>query len=127
MEPWAPGAKCYVCGRLVAEVSAWQDDDGGQWNAHWDCHQRAELKERARQAGSDESLRSMRGRLGAYTRWANADAQERFAAGYRMRQGLQAKFEREVDPLGQAVTAGASQAGRVCAQGPDAADGVEVR
>ena len=40
----------------------------------------------------------MRGRLGAYTRWANADAQERFAAGYRMRQGLQAKFEREVDP-----------------------------
>jgi hypothetical protein len=68
MEPWAPGAKCYVCGRLVAEVSAWQDDDGGRWNAHWDCHQRAELKERARQAGSDESLRSMRGRLAAYTR-----------------------------------------------------------
>ena len=70
-------------------------------DAHWDCHQRAELKEPARQTGSDESLRSMRGRLGAYTRWANADAQERFAAGYRMRQGLQAKFEREVDPEGK--------------------------
>jgi len=40
-------------------------------------------------------------RLGAYTRWANADAQERIAAGYRMRQGLQAKFEREVDPEGK--------------------------
>lgn len=101
MEPWAPGAKRYVCGRLVAEVSAWQDDDGGQWNAHWDCHQRAELKERARLVSSDESLRSMRGRLGAYTRWANADARERFAAGNRMRQGLQAKFEREVDPEGK--------------------------
>jgi hypothetical protein len=101
IQPWAPGAKCYVCDRLVAEVSAWQDDDGGQWNAHWDCHQRAKLKERARQTGSDESLRRMRGRLGAYTRWANADAQERFAAGYRMRQGLQAKFEREVDPEGK--------------------------
>ena len=70
-------------------------------DAHWDCHQRAELKEPARQAGSDKSLRSMRGRLGANTRWANADAQERFAAGYRMRQGLQAKFEREVDPQGK--------------------------
>jgi len=58
-EPWAPGAKCYVCDRLVAEVSGWQDDDGGQWNAHWDCHLRAEPKERARQTGSDESLRSM--------------------------------------------------------------------
>jgi hypothetical protein len=101
MEPWAPGAKCYVCGRLVADVSAWQDDDGGRWNAHWDCHQRAELKERARQAGSDESFRSMRFRLGAYTRWANADAQEPFAAGYRMRRGLQAKFEHEVDPEGK--------------------------
>jgi hypothetical protein len=78
-----------------------------------------------RQTSTPASAR--RGRLGAYTRWANADAQERFAAGYRMRQGLQAKFEREVDPRGQAVTAGASQAGRVCAQGPDAADGVEVR
>ena len=43
----------------------------------------------------------MRGRLGAYTRWAIADAQEPFAAGYRMRQGLQAKFEREVDPQGK--------------------------
>ena len=43
----------------------------------------------------------MRGRLGAYTRWANADAQEPFAAGYRMRRGLQAKFEREVDPEGK--------------------------
>jgi hypothetical protein len=101
MEPWAPGAKCYVCGRLVAEASARQNDDGGRWNAQWDCHQRAELKECARQAGSDESLRSMRGRLGAYTQWADADAQERFAAGYRMRQGLQAKFEREVDPEGK--------------------------
>ena len=127
MEPWAPGTTCYVCGRLVAEVSAWQDDDGGQWNAHWDCHQRAELKERARQAGSDESLRSVRGRLGAYTRWANADAQERFAAGYRMRQGMQAKFEREVDPEGKTLTAGASQTGRVCPQGAYAAHGVEVR
>ena len=61
---------------------------------HWDCYRRAELKERARQAGSDKSLRSMRGRLGAYT-------QERFAAGYRMQQGLQAKFERKVDPEGK--------------------------
>jgi hypothetical protein len=94
MDPWTPGAKCYVCGRLVADVSPWQDDDGGRWNAHWDCHRRAELKERARQAGSDKSLRSMRGRLGAYT-------QERFAAGYRMQQGLQAKFERKVDPEGK--------------------------
>jgi hypothetical protein len=28
MERWAPGMKGYVCGRLVAEVSAWHDDDG---------------------------------------------------------------------------------------------------
>jgi hypothetical protein len=43
----------------------------------------------------------VRGRLGAYTRWANAHAQARFAAGYRMRKGPQAKFEREVDPEGK--------------------------
>jgi hypothetical protein len=52
-----------------------------------------------RQTSTPTSAR--RGRLGAYTRWANADAQERFAAGYPMRQGLQAKFEREVDPEGK--------------------------
>lgn len=42
----------------------------------------------------------MRARIASYTRWAHADDQDRFAAGYRMRQGLQAKFEREVDPEG---------------------------
>src|SRR4051812_28923448 len=70
----------------------------------------------------------MRGRLGAYTRWANADAQERFAAVYRTRQGLQAKSEREVD-RGQVITAGASPSGpsmparRICtaAASPSAA------
>ena len=71
---------------------------GDPWNAHWDCHQRAEL-ERACTAGwFRESLRSMRGRLGANTRWANADAWERFAAGYRMRQGLQASSSARSTP-----------------------------
>jgi hypothetical protein len=100
---------------------------GDPWNAHWDCHQRAEL-ERACTAGwFRESLRSMRGRLGANTRWANADAWERFAAGYRMRQGLQASSSARSTPRAsyhhRSEPSGPSMpARRICA-----ADGVEVR
>jgi hypothetical protein len=91
--PWTPTATCRVCGRLVAEGSAWRDDDDQRWNAHWDCH----LRERnQRQAGLTGSERSIRGRLGAYTRWANTA--DRYMATKPARDGFLAKFEREVDP-----------------------------
>jgi hypothetical protein len=90
---------CRLCGRLVAEGSAWQDDNGDRWDAHWDCHRRAELERRARDPAPDASMRSLRGRIGAYTRWANTE--DRYAATQAMRDGFYAKFEREVDPEGK--------------------------
>jgi hypothetical protein len=73
MESWRSGVICRVCKRLVAEGSAWQDDNGDRWDAHWACHRRAELERRSRAAAPDASMRSMRGRIGAYTRWANTE------------------------------------------------------
>jgi hypothetical protein len=99
MEPWRSGVICGVCKRLVAEGSAWQDDNGDRWDAHWDCHQRAELQRRARNAAPDASVRSMRGRIGAYSRWANTE--DRHMATRPAREGFYAKFEREVDPEGK--------------------------
>jgi hypothetical protein len=43
-------------------------------------------------------FRSQRGRLGAYTRWANTD--DRYMATRPAREAFYAKFEREVDPDG---------------------------
>jgi hypothetical protein len=40
----------------------------------------------------------MRGRIGAYTRWANSE--DRYLATRPAREGFYAKFEREVDPDG---------------------------
>jgi hypothetical protein len=98
IEQWTPGAICRVCGRCVAEGSAWQDNDGQHYNAHWDCYQRVELQRRARNAASTASERSVRGRIGAYTRWANTE--DRNLATRPAREGFYAKFEREVDPDG---------------------------
>lgn len=98
-DAWGPGALCRHCRRLVAEGSAYEDDDGNRWDAHWDCHQRAEVVERAFKAGPTASERSLRGRIGAYTRWANTD--DRYMATRAMREGFYAKFERDVDPEGK--------------------------
>lgn len=38
----------------------------------------------------------MRGRIGAYTQWANTE--DRYVAMLPAREGFYAKFEREVDP-----------------------------
>jgi hypothetical protein len=97
--PWEQDAPCRVCARLVAEGSAWRDGNDVAWDAHWDCHRRAEREERARKADPNASLRSLRGRIGAYTRWANTD--DRWKATQPAREGLYAKFEREVDPDGK--------------------------
>jgi predicted Fe-S protein YdhL (DUF1289 family) len=93
-----PGVVCRVCGRCVAEGLAWQDDDGQHYYAQRDCYQRAELQRRARNAASTASERSMRGRIGAHTRWANSE--DRYLATRPAREGFYAKFEREVDPDG---------------------------
>jgi hypothetical protein len=98
-QPWKLGAICRHCARLVAEGSAWRDDDGVSWDAHWDCHQRTETEQCARNAAPNASLRSLRGRVGAYTRWANTE--DRVKATQPARDGLYAKFEREVDPEGK--------------------------
>jgi len=58
------------------------------------------VQRRARNAGPTASERSLRGRIGAYTRWAHASAEDRSLATRPMREGLQAKFEREADPEG---------------------------
>jgi hypothetical protein len=42
------------------------------------------------------SERSIRGRIGAYTRWANTE--DRYLTTRPAREGFYAKFEREVDP-----------------------------
>jgi hypothetical protein len=97
--PWQEDATGRVCARLVAEGSAWRDEDDVAWNAHWDCHQRAEREEHARNADPNASLRSLRGPIGAYTRWANTD--DRLKATQPARDGLYAKFERQVDPEGK--------------------------
>ena len=44
------------------------------------------------------SQRSMRGKIAAYTRWANEP--DRSAATAAARQGLRDRFERQVDPAG---------------------------
>lgn len=95
-DTWGPGAQCRHCHRLVAAGSVYEDDDGNLLDAHWDCHQSAEIAERSRKAGPTASERSLRGRIGAYTRWANTD--DRYMATPAMREGFYAKFEREVDP-----------------------------
>jgi hypothetical protein len=97
-EQWHEGARCRVCARLVAEGSAWRDASGVVWNAHWDCHQRREVEDIARKADPNASLRSLRGRIGAYTRWANTD--DRWSATQPARDAFYAKFEREVDAEG---------------------------
>lgn len=96
---WNPGALCRHCRRLVAEGSAYTGDDGNLLDVHWDCARRAEIEQRAREAGPSASERSLLGRIGAYTRWANTE--DRYMATRAMREGLYAKFEREVDPEGQ--------------------------
>jgi hypothetical protein len=77
---------CLYCGRKVAEGSAHVDEDGNPWDAHWDCASRAELERRARDAGPGASERSLRGRIGAYTRWANTE--DRSMATRPAREGL---------------------------------------
>jgi hypothetical protein len=96
---WHEDVSCRVCARLVAEGSAWRDENDVPWNAHWDCHQRAEREDRARNVDPNASLRSLRGRIGAYTRWANTE--DRWKATQPARDGFYAKFEREVDPEGK--------------------------
>lgn len=99
-DPWRSGCRCPHCDRLVAECSAHVDEDGRRWNYHWDCFQRAEVQHRAKQdAGPTASERSIRGRIGAYTRWANTE--DRYMATRPAREGFYAKFEREVDPEGR--------------------------
>jgi hypothetical protein len=93
-DAWSPGVHCRHCGRKVAEGSAHVDEDGNLWDAHWDCARRAELERRARDAGPSASERSLRGRIGAYTRWANTE--DRYMATRPAREGFYAKFEREV-------------------------------
>ena len=99
-DPWRSGCNCPQCYRLVAEGSAHVDEDGRRWNYHWDCFKRAEVQRRAEHdAGLTASERSIRGRIGAYTRWANTE--DRYMATRPAREGLYAKFEREVDPEGK--------------------------
>src|SRR4051794_41921440 len=98
-DAWRPDAHCRHCGRKVAEGSAHVDEDANLWDAHWDCGRRAELARRARDAGPSASERSLRGRIGAYTRWANTE--DRYMATRPARVGFYAKFEREVDPEGR--------------------------
>jgi hypothetical protein len=115
VEPWHQGVECRVCGRLVAEGSSWQDDKGDRWDAHWDCHERDEMKrisiEQAgkaglpaekpgltEQTGLTAAERSMRARIAANTRWARTE--DRSAATRPAREAIFAKFEREVDPEG---------------------------
>jgi hypothetical protein len=119
-----PDVHCRHCGRKVAEGSAHVDEDGNLWDAHWDCARRAELERRARDAAPSAAERSLRGRIGAYTRWANTD--NRYMATRPAREGFYAKFEREVDPEGKLTPAGARQARRVGDDGPYAADGTEI-
>jgi hypothetical protein len=98
-DTWGPGVCCRHCHRLVAEGSASEDDAGNLRDAHWDCARRGEIEQRAREAGPSASERSLRGRIGAYTRWANTE--DRYMATSAMREGFYAKFEREVDPEGK--------------------------
>jgi len=100
VKKWMPGALCRVCGRVVAEGAAWRDAEETCWDAHWDCHERADARRGARDAGPSTSERSLQGRIGAYTRWAHASTEDRYLATRPMREGLQAKFEREADPEG---------------------------
>lgn len=84
---------------LSCEAAAWRDEQGVLWDSHWDCYERAERQERARSVDPTASLRSLRGRIGAYTRWANTD--DRWKATQPARDAFYAKFEREVDPEGK--------------------------
>jgi hypothetical protein len=100
MDAWQLGVKCRVCKRLVAEGSAWQDDNGDRWDAHWDCHQRAEIEERTRATtGLTASERVMRARIAANTRWARTE--DRSAATRAAREAMEDRYEREVDPEGK--------------------------
>ena len=88
------------CPRFVAEGSAHVDRDGRRWNYHWDCFKRREVQRRAEEnAGLTASERSIRGRIGAYTRWVHTE--DRYMATRKAREGFYAKFEREVDPDGK--------------------------
>jgi hypothetical protein len=98
-DAWSPDVHWRHCGRKVAEGSAHVDEDGNLWDAHWDCARCAEVERRARDAGPSASERSLRGRIGAYTRWANTE--DRYMATRPAREGFYAKFEREVDPEGK--------------------------
>ncbi|BBY21296.1 hypothetical protein [Mycobacterium stomatepiae] len=97
-DAWSDGAHCRHCQRLVAKGSA-HEEGGLRCDAHWDCARRARLEQRARDAEPSASERSLRGRIGAYTRWANTG--DRYTATRAMREGFYAKFEREVDPEGK--------------------------
>ena len=89
-DPSRSGCRCPQCHRLVAEGSAHVDEDGRRWNHHWDCFQRAEVQRRAtRDAGPTAPERSIRGRIGAYTRWANTE--DRYTATRPAREAFYAK------------------------------------
>jgi hypothetical protein len=93
-----------------AEGSCITSGRGNLWDAHWDCARRAELERRARDAGPSASDRGLRGRIGAYTRWANTE--DRYMATRPAREGFYAKFERQVDPEGKLTPQERAPSGR---------------
>ena len=61
-------------------------------------HSRRSSSDMSPSGAIPSSERSMRGRIGAHTRWANSE--DRYLATRPAREGFYAKFEREVDPDG---------------------------
>ncbi|MDB5495959.1 MAG: hypothetical protein JWP86_3296 [Phenylobacterium sp.] len=74
-------------------------------------HVRTICEENDATLAPDASPHSMRGRLGAYARWANTE--DRFVATQAARDGFYAKFEREVRSRRQTVPPGARETRRI--------------
>lgn len=86
VERWQADAPCRVCGRRVAEGSAWRDDDGDLWNAHWDCHLRQEAARRAR----GETERRLRASMAGHLSWALTE--DRIARTHKARWAWSTSF-----------------------------------
>ena len=109
-DAWRPDVHCRHCARFGAVAEQRSRKEGGRGvgarrrrreplGCPLGLCPSAELERRVRDAGPSASERSLRGRIGAYTRWANTE--DRYMATRPAREGFYAKFEREVDPEGK--------------------------